>query len=559
MRKIKTPTLHSLAQNALARNAITLCLLTAALAACGTAPTINGNLSNGDVSNADAPTDVGTAATTPVVTPLTPTNEVVILYSNVSNSPYPYTDLSKTYATFIGNLVGRYPELKITSKAISDYKAGDAQKSKRTFYIGSYYDEAVPAALQTDIAGGAPVTWMNYNLWRLDATTMTKLGLKFLALHPAYTPDEYNTTFNKVEYKGYTYNKYLAPMEMNEVQVTAVTNPPTPGSSTAPVVQAYAVNSSGAKIPYVTQSGNFYFVADNPFTYMHETDRYVAFTDMIGPMLGHNETCEARAVARVEDLSPTNDVTAVSAMMGTLKKLNAPFGVTVIPEYVDNTTTPVTRVSWKNKAQMLKQLKNIPAMGGVYFQHGYTHQFDNMKNPYGISGDDWEFWDRNTQAPIVGMTPTSALLRITTGKKILNDLGITNIVGWTTPHYAADPGLYKAFDTVYNRVWERRLYQSGTVIAGQFYTYPVRDAYGSLVIPENLGNIQENNLPAKIIENARANRNLRCPWAGVFFHPYLLETGYDGIDKTTPAQLEKMISDIQAMGYKFVNPATVTQ
>ena len=324
-------------------------------------------------------------------------------------------------------------------------------------------------------------------------------------------------------------------------------------------MQAYAVNSSGTKIPYVTQSGNFYFVADNPFTYMHETDRYVAFTDMIGPMLGHNETCEARAVARVEDLSPTNDVTAVSAMMGTLKKLNAPFGVTVIPEYVDNTTTPVTRVSWKNKAQMLKQLRNIPAMGGVYFQHGYTHQFDNMKNPYGISGDDWEFWDRNTQRPIIGMTQASALLRINTGKKILNDLGITNIVGWTTPHYAADPGLYKAFNTVYNRVWERRLYQSGTVIAGQFYTYPVRDAYGSLVIPENLGNIQENNLPAKIIENARANRNLRCPWAGVFFHPYLLETGYDGIDKTTPAQLEKMVSDIQAMGYKFVNPATVTQ
>jgi uncharacterized protein YdaL len=542
MRKIKTLTLNSCAA----------ALLTAALAACGTAPTPIGN-----VSNVDAPSDVETAAITPVVTPLTPTNEVVILYSNVSNSPYPYTDLSKTYATFIGNLVGRYPELKITTKAINEYQAGDAQKSKRTFYIGSYYDEAVPAALQTDIAGGAPVTWMNYNLWRLDASTMTKLGLKFVALHPAYTPDEYNTTFNKVEYKGYTYSKYLAPMEMNEVQVTA-TNPPTPGSSTAPVVQAYAVNSSGTKIPYVTQSGNFYFVADNPFTYMHETDRYVAFTDMIGPMLGHNETCEARAVARVEDLSPTNDVTAVGAMMGTLKKLNAPFGVTVIPEYVDNTTTPVTRVAWRSKANMLKQLRNIPTMGGVVFQHGYTHQFDNMKNPYGISGDDWEFWDRNTQRPILGMTQASALLRLNIGKKILTGLGV-NPIGWTTPHYAADPGLYKAFDTVYNRVWERRLYQNGSVIAGQFYTYPVRDAYGSLVIPENLGNIQENNLPAKILENARANRNLRCPWAGVFFHPYLLETGYDGIDKTTPAQLEKMVSDIQAMGYKFVNPATVTQ
>ena len=552
MRKIKT-------LNSLAPNVLLLSLLTAALAACGTAPT-----TVGEVSNRDAPADATNTTMTPVITPLTPTNEVVILHSSVSNSPYPYTDLGKTYATFVGNLVGRYPELKVTIKAIGDYKLGDAQKSTRTFYIGSYYDEPVPAALQTDIAAGAPVTWMHQNLWRLNASTMTKLGLKFVALHPAYTPDDYNTTFNKIEYKGYTYNKYLAPMEINEIQVTTVANPPTPGSSptpanAVPVVQAYAVNSSGMKIPYVTQSGNFYYVADNPFTYMHETDRYVAFTDMIGPMLGHNETCEARAVARVEDLSPTNNVTAVGGMMGVLKKLNAPFGVAVIPEYVDNTTTPVTRVTWKSRAQMLRQLKAIPAMGGVYFQHGYTHQFENMKNPYGISGDDWEFWDRSRQAPILGMTPTTALARIYAGKKILNDLGINNIVGWVTPHYAADPGLYKAFNTVYNRVWERRLYQSGAVVAGQFYTYPVRDAYGSLVIPENLGNIQENNLPAKIIENARANRNLRCPWAGVFFHPYLLEAGYNGIDKVTPASFEKLITDIQGLGYKFVNPATVTQ
>jgi hypothetical protein len=72
MRKIKTLSLNSMA----------LALLTAALAACGTVPLTNGNVSNGD-----APADVSLSAITPVVVP---TNEVVILHSNVSNSPYPY-------------------------------------------------------------------------------------------------------------------------------------------------------------------------------------------------------------------------------------------------------------------------------------------------------------------------------------------------------------------------------------------------------------------------------------------------------------------------------------
>jgi uncharacterized protein YdaL len=551
-------------------HSLSLGLLAAALAACATPPAgPNGPSSVGQPPVIVPP--IVPAIVPPTVPPIRPPG-VLILHSNLSNAPYPYTDLGKTYATFVANLVGRYPDLEITIKGIDAYTLGEAQQSVRTFYIGSTYDEPVPEALETDIAAGAPVTWINDNLWRLNATTAAKLGLKFVALHAAYTPDEYNTTFNTIQYKGYGYTKFLAPMEINEVRVTAQTNPPAPGATlsspapsspaptstgtSSPVIQAYAVNPKGAKIPYLVQSGNFYFVADNPFTYMHETDRYVAFTDMLGPMLGHTETCEPRAVARVEDLSPTNSVATVGAMMNSLKKLDAPFAVATIPEYVNATTTPATRVSWTNRPLMLEQLRRAPSLGGVVFQHGYTHQFEALKNPNGISGEDWEFWDRTRQAPILGMTTASALERIATGQKILTDLGV-NPIGWTTPHYAADPALYRAFGTIYDRVWERRLYQNGTIRAGQFFTYPLRDTYGSLVIPENLGNIQANNLPAKILENARANRNLRCPWAGVFFHPYLLEPTYGGADKITPASFERLIGDLQAMGYRFVNPATV--
>ena len=75
----------------------------------------------------------------------------------------------------------------------------------------------------------------------------------------------------------------------------------------------------------------------------------------------------------------------------------------------------------------------------------------------------------------------------------------------------------------------------------QYFPYPVRDVYGSVVIPENLGNVAEafnNNAartPEDIVEAAIAVGVVRDSVASAFFHPFLplsqLEAIVDGIQR----------------------------
>jgi uncharacterized protein YdaL len=479
---------------------------------------------------------------------------------------YSYTDAAQVYAIMLNNLIGRYQGLTVIRKGVSAYQAGEANTHLRTFYIGSTYGEAVPQALITDSLAGAPVTWINFQIWNVvpfsNATNapLSPLGFSFTGLIGAYQPADYNATYNKIDYRGFTFNKYLAPMEMGEVKL----------ERPDVVVHAWAKNAAGRQIPYALQSGNFWYISDNPFSYIHETDRYVVFADLIGPMLGHNETCEPRAIGRMEDLSP-NDVGAdLKRMLDIIKKVNIPFAAATIPLYKNN-TTGVTR-TWQSNSSAWLQLLRIPGMKGRIFQHGYTHQYETLNNPFGETGDDFEFWQAADNGnggftyigPIPGQTAASALQRVTTGRSTLSSLGtlFTSLkpVGWVTPHYAANPDFYTSFNTVYPRVMERRLYRVGNIVAGQFFPYPVKDVYGTLILPETLGSVQSGYLIDRVMAAARANRALRCPWAGHFFHPYTIAPDWVGGDNyITPAQFEQLLRDIQALGYRYVDPVSVVQ
>ncbi|MFG2039257.1 DUF2334 domain-containing protein [Dactylosporangium sp. NPDC048998] len=91
-------------------------------------------------------------------------------------------------------------------------------------------------------------------------------------------------------------------------------------------------------------------------------------------------------------------------------------------------------------------------------------------------------------------------------------------------------------------------------MVGQFFPYPVRDVYGSTVIPENIGNIEPEPFnqhpavrPADLIANARANLAVRDGVASFFYHPYL-GTSY----------LQQTVEGIQGLGYTFVSAAAMT-
>jgi uncharacterized protein YdaL len=495
--------------------------------------------------------DLGAAA----ITSPAPSDETAF-----TTQAFAYNEAAQLYGIFLANLVGRYQDLTVIRKGTSTYQAGDANKYLRTFYVGSTYGESVPPALITDVQGGAPVTWMNYQIWDLVPfsnaanAASSPLGFSYTMLHTAGDQAAYTTTYNKIDYRGFTYDKFLAPMEMAEVKP----------ETTSVTVQAWAKNSAGRQIPYAVQSGNFWYIADNPFTYIHETDRYLVFADLLGPMLGRNQTCEPRAVARMEDLSPNDAATDLKRMLDSIARVNIPFVAATIPLYKNNATN--TTRTWQNNTATLAQLRRVPGLRGRIFQHGYTHQYEGVNNPSGESGTDFEFWRAtdngaggfNYIGPIPGQTVTSALQRIQSGRTILRNLGFTPS-GWVTPHYAMNPDYHSSVNTIYPRVMERRLYRVGGTVGGQFFPYPVKDIAGTFILPETLGSLQPGYYVDRVLAAARANRALRCPWAGHFFHAYTLNPDYTGPASISAANFEKMLRDIQALGYRYIDPNTVTQ
>ncbi len=479
---------------------------------------------------------------------------------DLSTQTFNFQEAAQLYAIMLANLLGQFQDLSISMKPVSSYQAGMAQATLRTFYLGSTYGDPVPQALIDDVLAGAPVTWINYQIWQVVPfseqiiTADSPLGFSYTKLHVAYEPESYTSTFNKVNYRDFGFDKFLAPMEMVEVK----------SERSDVVIHAWAEDVSGRQIPYALQSNTFWYIADNPFAFIHETDRYLVFADLLGPMIGRTQTCEPRAIGRMEDLSPNDEAADLKRMLDILQRRKIPFAAATIPLHVDITTDSTVR--WQDNPASLEQLRRVPRINGRIYQHGYTHQYDELMNPFGISGVDFEFWYAADDGqggfdylgPIPGQTPASALERVKKGQAIMKQLGF-NPSGWVTPHYAASPDFYDGFNTVYPRVMERRLYQVGSTVAGQFFPYPVKDVYGTLILPETLGSVQPGYLIDRIMAAARANRALHCPWAGHFFHAYTINPQYDGPNALTATQFDRLIRDIQALGYRYVDPDSVRQ
>ncbi len=483
-----------------------------------------------------------------------PTKTVRVYYSDPLPTSSPYRDGGSFHAIMLKNLIGQYNNVQVISKPISQYVAGDAASSLRTFYIGTVFDEKIPASFLNDVSAGAPVSWIGYNIWELGSSSLGALGLTYKSLHTALSASDIEAAYNTVNYKGYNYKKYPAQQEMIELAADPAKTE----------TLATATNNSGGSLPYLVRSNNFYYVADNPFQYITTTDRYLVLADSLHKMLGDTQTastCKKQAILRLEDISSINDPKAMSDTLDVIASLKVPFAMTIIPE----TWYDGVRYTWPSNGQQLLQVYRALAMGGLAIQHGYTHNYQSLTRSgsvqgAGNSGDEWEFWDKENNNALPNLTPAAAVKRVQTGRNILLGLGILPRM-WTTPHYEADTSLYTAMTGatgVYPKVVERRIYSADGVRAGQFFPYPVKDSYGTQVVPENLGNVQVGYGTDAVLEAAEANKNFDCAYASLFVHPYLLEAGYTGADRLNKDTLKAMIVGIQQKGYTFVNPLDVT-
>ena len=447
------------------------------------------------------------------------------------------------------------------SKPVISYVKGDIAKYKACIYIGSTYDEPLPVAFLDDVlATTVPVIWIYDNIWQLanrSATFVTTYG---------FNPWVFDlSVIGTVTYRGTALTRDSTNgagiMQFSPLDTTKVTT------------LATATRADGTTLPWAIRSKNLTYIGEDPFAYIDFNDRYIAFCDLLFDALAPTTVTQHRALARLEDVSPVEDATAIKNIADYMYSQSAPFSIALIPLYKDplgidnggvNTTIAWTAASAKT---LVTNLKYATSHGGTIIMHGYTHQYGSQKNPYsGVSADDFEFYIAHVDATtnnviydgaVPGDSATWAAGRVNSGLAAIKAAGFTAPTIFEYPHYAGSSVDSKAIKAILPTAYHRGLFFGGDLglttanlshSIGLFYPYTVTDVYGWKVKPENLGNYEPlayNNhpprLPADIVATAQKNLVIRDGVASFFFHPYY------------PIQnIKDIVSGIKTAGYKFV-------
>ncbi|MDN3357717.1 polysaccharide deacetylase family protein [Actinomadura sp. DC4] len=491
----------------------------------------------------------------------------------------PYGFLGELYAMLAANLAGHFGTVK--TEPVSSYTAGQVERYTATVYIGSTYyggdvPDAIPDAFYGDVATTAkPVVWMNDNIWNFAG----EIGVP--AFEAKYGWDPTTSYFGpagqvaQVDYKSEPLTRTVPPAADGGVlRPNIVTGTGLPAVTT--LAQAEDTSTSPATaFPWAIRSGNLTYLGEIPFSYVNESDRLIAFEDLLFDALAPTTPTRHRALLRLEDISPDSDATELMAVATYLHAQHIPYGFEVIPVYTDpngaqNDGVPRTR-TLAQVPRVLTALRYMLSHGGTIIEHGYTHQYRNVANPYdGVSANDFEFFrshiDGGDNVVLDGPVPEDSALwatgRVVAGKAAFPLVGLPVPALWTTPHYAASAVDYGVFKNNYTARYERSLYYAGQLsgqpidsqrYVGQFFPYVVHDVYGTTVLPEDLGNYGPeayNNhpprLPADIVRSAKLNLAVRDGFASFFYHPYY-----------PVAPLQEIVEGIRDLGYTFVSPASV--
>ena len=572
---------------------------------------------------------------------------VLVLY----DAAQPYAWLGELYATQLANLLGHFPvEVKVLP--VGAYETGMVEAHRATFYIGSVFENPLPEAFQADVqAATRPVCWLKYNLWQIAWTVRlwrappppspaivprpvaravpapTVLGPSsrpvMVARPPAPVPQQqrvpdprfeaqYGFRFAGLDQSGYTVVRYHG--------VDFDRHPLDPETGHIIVhdperVTVYADlrhPATGAQAPYVIQSGSLWYVSDIPFTFTTETDRYLVFADLLHDIIGVDHHAPPRALVRLEDIDPVFPPDRLQAVTDYLEGAGVPFGLSVIPRYVDPQgvyNEGVAEEVHLSDAPVLPLLQAVAGRGAPVFLHGFTHQYRNLLNPItGVTGDDFEFFrvtlnpdlTLDYQGPVGEDSANWARARVRDGTRELRRAGLTAF-GWETPHYAASVTDYTVFANAYPTAAERILVfseplQSAAAIEsarqqvsatlsgltrlggrarggtpqvfgvtspgpeapraflGQFFPYPIqRDVYGRRLLPENLGHVDPDGwlaFPPRFPVDLldAAARNLALR------EPWAAFYFHPYLDL---ALLQEVVEGLRELGYEFVNGTAV--
>ncbi|MDB5958127.1 DUF2334 domain-containing protein [Ramlibacter sp.] len=514
-----------------------------------------------------------------------PPPKVLVLYDTPTGTTY--DKIGFAYSIMLRNLLGHF-DAQVTLAPVAGYTAGTVNAYDATFYLGSAYDFQLPAAFLGDAASTAKtLVWFRYNIWQLAWNpaynfTATR-GVSFSALRGMNAaPSAANPTpgfFDTIQYKGkafvkyYTFNSDGTVSADPDVGITAIADP-----TKATTLVTMTNPKTKETAPYVVRSGNFWYVADAPLSFIGPRDRYLVLADLLHDMLGSPAAESHKAMIRLEDVNAWTSVASMKTLTDYLHVKAIPFSIATIPHFTDalgiyNNGVPLT-IPLSQASNLKKELNYALARGGEVVMHGYTHQYAALRNPYdAVSGDDYEMWNIVANSPVAEDSQAWALGRLRAGLTELQSNGYTP-VAWEMPHYQGSAAAYRATPQVFPTTYQRVVYYTSDtpnftaavgpdMAVGQFYPYIInQDYYGQRVLPENLGNF-EYALPGDptanvvytgkdILTNAQYALTVRDGFGSFFFHPFLLEPAY-GLPAL--ADLKALVTAMTKLGYTWVAPS----
>lgn len=517
------------------------------------------------------------------------TASTLILYDNPANDPY--SKLGLIYAIMLRNLLGHF-NTTVTIEPVQNYTTGQIGANTATFYIGDYYNNPLPTAFMSDVMTATKtVVWFKYNLWQIAWNTaytfsqtygINFLGLAGLNAQPSSSnpnPGFYDTVTykNMSMVKYYSYNASTGAISADpDVGLTQVAD-----ATKARSLVTITNSQTKATAPYVMRSGNFWYFADMPFTYIGPTDRYLVICDMLHDILNTGAPVNHRALVRLEDLDAYTTTSSVKQLTDYLYSLRIPFTMATIPLYTDpngyyNGGVPET-IHLAQASGLKSSLNYAVVRGGSIVVHGYTHQYDSTPNlQNAVSGNDYEFWYAVQNRPVDEDSEQWAQTRMADGLAEFASNGY-KVAGWGAPQYQMSPLASQAAAVEFKTSFQRAVYYTSTnpqigtgaanqdFSAGQFFPYIInKDYYGERIIPENLGSIQYNicNIDPfscvaypwqQLVTNAQYGLVVRDGFASFFFHPYWLEP-----DLGVPAMsdFKSLVTAIKNLGYTYVDGTT---
>ena len=352
---------------------------------------------------------------------------VHIYYDSVPEAKTPFY-VGRIHALMLQNLLGHFPNVQQHIIPIQRYQAGDLDDCFAAIYLGTYYDNQVPAAFYKDFANTSRnVLWAGYNIWNHSPQNLRNLwGMKYLQLSKLDTDilDEHGHPgfFKFYDYKGERFQKFAQwkaddPSQLNaafEISVFSIDDrhPDTE-------ILSWAEHSTnGERVPYAVRNKNHWYIGDSPFSFVTEGDRYMIFADLLFDVLDEppRHTGKRPAVFRVEDVHSEIPIWQLHTLTELLHREKVPFAMSMIPIFSDPRGITQKDVSKRfavmsHNPLFVDYIRFAKHCGATFIYHGVTHQSGNMLNPYsGVSGDDFEFWDRVRNRPMQDDSPVCHLL-----------------------------------------------------------------------------------------------------------------------------------------------------